>query len=688
MILPNYMIDPHRPPGATLVYEVEVSIINGTDATGDHVYFIDAKDGGVVWHYNRLQSDGIGNSQYNSTVAFPAIAESGVFRMQDPVRGADPNDALHHGDYAADLQNLDGIAVTEDRILTDADNAWGDGHIFGFANTVENRQTAAVDAFFGMEKTLDYYLMRGRNGIDGANLKIAVGVHYQDHKNNSFWHVPNPNNPADKDYGRFGDGDLVSRGPLVSLDIVGHEVTHGVTGKSARLGFTGEIGAVNESFSDIFGTAVEWYARGQQGQQGNYLLGEDTSLLDPKIGLRNLQDPPAYTYTRSGQTYHYPDHMDKEVDPSDLTFDSGGVHANCTIQDKAFWLLAEGGTHPYSDVQVTGIGRDAAEDIFYKALTGVNLTQNSQLFYHVRQATLAVACAEDPGHNPPYGVNTQACNSTTAAWNAVGVTGNSIDLSRFFVQQQYSDFLNRTPDQSGWDYWTNNIENCTPHPCFDAKRVNTSAAFFLSIEFQQTGYLVERMYKAAYGDTTGTSTYLGSHSVSVPVVRFSEFLPDTQQIGQGVVVGQTGWETQLENNKQNYATQFVQRSRFTSAFPTSMTAAQFVDTLNVNAGNPLSSSERDGLVNDLSNGAKTRAQVLRAVAEDQDLSTAEFNRAFVLMQYFGYLRRNPNDPQDFDYSGYDFWLTKLNQFGGDYNAAEMVKAFINSNEYRGRFGPA
>ena len=118
-----------------------------------------------------------------------------------------------------------------------------------------------------------------------------------------------------------------------------------------------------------------------------------------------------------------------------------------------------------------------------------------------------------------------------------------------------------------------------------------------------------------------------------------------------------------------------------------MTAAQFVDTLNANAGSPLSPAERNQLVSDLSANAKTRAQVVRAVAEDPDLNNAEFNRAFVLMQFFGYLRRNPNDPQDTDYTGYDFWLTKLNQFNGNFVNAEMVKAFITSAEYRQRFGP-
>jgi uncharacterized repeat protein (TIGR01451 family) len=286
--------------------------------------------------------------------------------------------------------------------------------------------------------------------------------------------------------------------------------------------------------------------------------------------------------------------------------------------------------------------------------------------------------------------------STVTITDNESTTGtNSIDATDFFVHQHYIDFLSREPDPPGFGFWTGEIDNCTPKPqCTEIKRINVSAAFFLSIEFQGTGYLVERIYKTAYGDASGTSTFNGVHQLSVPVVRFNEFLPDTQEIGLGVIVGQGNWQQQLENNKQAFCAEFVQRSRFTSAFPSSMTAAQFVDTLNTNAGNPLSQSERDQLVTDLSTNAKTRAQVLRAVAEDQDLNSAEFNRAFVLMQYFGYLRRNPNDPQDTDYTGYDFWLTKLNNFtqpGDDalvrVQKADMVKAFIVSAEYRNRFGP-
>jgi hypothetical protein len=270
---------------------------------------------------------------------------------------------------------------------------------------------------------------------------------------------------------------------------------------------------------------------------------------------------------------------------------------------------------------------------------------------------------------------------------------NAIDDAGFFVRQQYIDFLNRQPDQSGLAFWTNEITSCgTDQACIQLKRVNVSAAYFLSIEFQQTGYLVERIYKAAYGDATGSSTTGSAHQLAVPIVRFNEFLPDTQQIGHGVVVGQTGWETVLENNKQAFAAAFVQRSRFTTALATSMTPAQFIDKLNQNAGNVLSSSERTtaiglfgGAVN--TSNSTARALALRQVAENQNLYNNEFNRAFVLMQYFGYLRRNPNDSPDSDYTGYDFWLTKLNAFGGNFVNAEMVKAFITSGEYRIRFGP-
>jgi CSLREA domain-containing protein len=264
---------------------------------------------------------------------------------------------------------------------------------------------------------------------------------------------------------------------------------------------------------------------------------------------------------------------------------------------------------------------------------------------------------------------------------------NPIDDADNFVRQHYHDFLNREPDASGLAFWRNQITACGSNAaCIEDRRIHVSAAFYLSIEFQDTGYLVERLYKTSYGDATGSSTIGSPHTLQVPIVRFSEFLLDTQEIGLGVIVGQPGWEAALENNKTAFLARYVQRARFIAEYPLSMTPEAFVDKLNANAGNPLSAAERNQLVNDLSTATKTRAQVVRAVAEDPDLAQAEFNRAFVLMQYFGYLRRNPNVAPDSDYSGYDFWLTKLNQFNGDFVKAEMVKAFLDSLEYRKRSG--
>ncbi len=279
--------------------------------------------------------------------------------------------------------------------------------------------------------------------------------------------------------------------------------------------------------------------------------------------------------------------------------------------------------------------------------------------------------------------------SLTIFDDATEPTANPIDDAQNFVRQHYHDFLNREADADGLAFWTDQITSCgADAQCVEIRRINVSAAFYLSIEFQETGYLVERMYKIAYGNPLGNSTFGGPHQIPVPVVRLNEFLADSQEIARGVVVGTPGWEGILATNKQLFADRFVLRSRFTAAnaFPTSLTPSQFVDKLNTNAGGVLLPDERIQLINDLSTGAKTRAQVVRTIAEDSDLVIAEKNRAFVLMQYFGYLRRNPNDSPDADYTGYDFWLTKLTQFGGNFVNAEMVKAFITSAEYRQRFG--
>jgi len=239
-----------------------------------------------------------------------------------------------------------------------------------------------------------------------------------------------------------------------------------------------------------------------------------------------------------------------------------------------------------------------------------------------------------------------------------------IEKSPNFVTQHYRDFLNREADASGQQFWTDEIEKCGANAqCREVKRINVSAAFFLSIEFQQTGYFVYRLRKT----TDGT------------MPRYAEFLSDTREIGSGVVVGAEGWAATLEENQRAFVEAWAQRADFRSHFD-SLSNRQYVDALASNAGAALGDATRAELAAALDSGAQTRAGVLRLVADHDSVKRQEFNRAFVLMQYFGYMRRDPDD------IGFNFWLGKLNQFNGDFIKAEMVKAFISSDEYRHRFG--
>jgi subtilisin family serine protease len=263
-------------------------------------------------------------------------------------------------------------------------------------------------------------------------------------------------------------------------------------------------------------------------------------------------------------------------------------------------------------------------------------------------------------------------------------TSNPIDDPGFFVRQHYIDFLNREPDTGGLNFWTTEITQCgADAQCVEVKRINVSAAFFLSIEFQETGYLVYRIYKTALGNLTTPP------GAPVPIA-FTDFIRDTQRIGLGVQVNVGDWQNILEANKQAFTLDFVQRPEFIAKYPSNRTATQIVDQMNANAGNVLTPTERTDLINSFGTtpaDLSKRAAVLRSISENAVLHAAELRKAFVLMQYFGYMRRSPNDSPDSDFSGFNFWLGKLNDFNGNYINAEMVKAFITSIEYRNRFAP-
>jgi hypothetical protein len=200
------------------------------------------------------------------------------------------------------------------------------------------------------------------------------------------------------------------------------------------------------------------------------------------------------------------------------------------------------------------------------------------------------------------------------------------------------------------------------------KRINVSAAYFLSIEFQQTGYMIYLLEKGSYGD----------------MPRYRAFVRDTQEIGKGVIVGAPGWQDQLAANKDAFVDDWVNTAAFRSKYD-SMSNAQFVDTLFSNAG-IADVTLRNSMVAELQGSSETRAAILRQLIDSPAFQQKEFNSAFVLMQYFGYLRRNPDDAPDNNLDGFNFWLNKLNQFNGNFINAEMVKAFISSTEYRQRLG--
>jgi hypothetical protein len=167
--------------------------------------------------------------------------------------------------------------------------------------------------------------------------------------------------------------------------------------------------------------------------------------------------------------------------------------------------------------------------------------------------------------------------------------------------------------------------------------------------------------------------------------KYAAYMRDLQQISRGVVVNTPGWEQKLADNQQQFAADFVNRPEFKAKYD-NLSNAEYVTALYANAGVVAPQTEGDALVARLDFANESRATALLEVASNAAFHQQEQNAAFVLMEYFGYLRRDPTAAPDSDLAGYNFWLNKLNQFNGNYIDAEMVRAFIVSTEYRQRFG--
>jgi Zn-dependent metalloprotease len=368
-----------------LVYRVDLRRIDGSAATAMPVRFVDAHGGFIVRSYDNLQT-GTGASLYSGTVAIGTSYNAPNLRylMENLIRRVGTFDARN--------------STSQVFRFLDTDDVWDAA-----------AQRAGVDAHYGAETFLGYLQnAHGRNGLDGTGGPhwttafndglgvISSVVHYGVNYNNAFW---------TGSVMVYGDGDGAVFGPLVTLDIAGHEMMHGVTQFTADLTFSGESGALSESWSDVFGAMNERAVRGDNANI--WLIGEDAwTPSTPGDAVRYMSDP--HQARDSGYTANDdPDHYSERYTG---TLDNGGVHINSGIANKAFYLLAVGGTHHLGG-SMTGIGTTSAALIWYDALAYMTA---STTFAGARTATLSAAAAR-------YGSGSAQHQGVAMAWCLVGV---------------------------------------------------------------------------------------------------------------------------------------------------------------------------------------------------------------------------------------------------------------------------
>ncbi len=335
--------------------------------------YIDAKSGQFIMENKKIHDANVpatGTSLYNGNVSFTADNAAGPYRLRQTADGG--------GIQTYDLNNSTNYNNAVD-VTSNSTNFTGNA--------------TGVQAHFGAEQTYKYYNQKyGRNSYNNAGAIIKSYVSYSNNYVNAFW---------DGSRMTYGDGDGVNYGPLVSLDIVGHEITHGVTEYSANLVYSYQSGALNESFSDIFGESIEKFASGTN----DWLMGDEIGAGGSGGALRSMSNPNAYgdPDTYLGTNWY------------SGSGDSGGVHTNSGVQNFWFYILTVGksGTNDKGDsYNVTGIGMDKAGAIAYRNLT-VYLNSNSQ-YSDARNGAIQAAI-------DLYGAGSAEEIATTNAWYAVGV---------------------------------------------------------------------------------------------------------------------------------------------------------------------------------------------------------------------------------------------------------------------------
>ncbi|MFG2823774.1 M4 family metallopeptidase [Kitasatospora sp. NPDC048365] len=371
--------------------------VAGTDYLGNPVartVLTDARSGERIADWDGLETAaGDGQSLYSGTVALETTQSGSSYQLKDPSRGNTyTGDAANKTDLCFGSICFSRAPAT---LFTDADNHWGTG-------AGADRATAAVDAQYGTNTTWDYYKnVHGRSGIAGDGKGSYNRVHYGSNYNNAFW--------QDSCFCMtYGDGDGTTFGPLVSLDVAGHEMSHGVTSRTAKLNYSGESGGLNEATSDIMGTLVEWYA-GNANDPGDYLIGEEIVKSGfGKAALRFMDQPSKDT---------------KSADCWSSSVGNLDVHYSSGVANHFAYLLAEGsGAKVVNGVSynsptcngssVTGIGRDKLGAIWYRALS-VYMTSTTN-YAGARTATLKAA-------TDLYGASSAEYAAVAAAWSAVSV---------------------------------------------------------------------------------------------------------------------------------------------------------------------------------------------------------------------------------------------------------------------------
>ena len=371
-----------------LAYETVVRGVapDGQTPSALHV-FTDATSGAVLGSYDEVQHiNGTGNTIYAGAVTVDTTLNGAIYSMIDP---------SHGNGYTCDMFNM---TVGPCVIFTDADNVWGN-----FLQS--NRQSAGADAHYGAALTYDYFkFVHGRNGIFGNGAGVPSRVHFGNNYVNAFW---------DGSQMTYGDGALNQK-PLVSIDVAGHEMSHGITQAVAGLIYAGESGGLNEATSDIFGNMVEFYAN-NPNDPGDYLVGEKIDIFGNGQPLRFMYDPPL-----DGNSHGCWSTTTQFVD----------VHYSSGVGNHFFFNLAEGtGVTPYgtspvcgSAPAVTGIGRAKAEAIWWRALD-LYMTPTTRYVLPANPANTSRAYTLTAAADL-YGLCSLEYQTVQAAWTAVNVAGN------------------------------------------------------------------------------------------------------------------------------------------------------------------------------------------------------------------------------------------------------------------------